>query len=76
MKWKAKITRPEIKQGSTRLKRVFAWLPKYIDGSFIWLETYEILQMYIIATHNVIIDDETVKFHCGEFINLSARLCK
>lgn len=75
MRWKAKHTRIEIKDGTTRLKRLFAWLPTYIAGTIVWLEQYEILQVYIILEQKVKIEEKEFTFAIGNWKNLSKRLC-
>lgn len=76
MRWQAKHTRLEIPNGSTRLKRIFAWWPTYISGQIAWLETYEILQVYIIIEQKVIIEEKETIFAICKWTNLSKRLCK
>lgn len=75
MKWKAKYTRADFANGTTRLKRCFAWLPVYISGNIVWLETYEILQVYSIISQKIIIDEKETIFANGNWLNLSKR-CK
>lgn len=58
MKWKAKFTRPNYEDGTVRLKRCFAWLPVYIDGFFVWLTNYDIMQVYVSEDNKAIIDGE------------------
>jgi hypothetical protein len=48
MRWRAKYTKVDYKHGSTRQKTSFAWCPTYIAGEMVWLEFYEVLQVYII----------------------------
>jgi hypothetical protein len=60
MQWKAKYTKADYPEGATRLKRCFAWLPLYIDGTMIWLETYDTLQGYIYDKDELVIDGEKV----------------
>lgn len=77
MRWKSKYTQAHYANGTSRLKRVFAWLPVYIDGTTVWLETFEILQMYVTSTHKVKLDpasNELVNFHTGLWIDISKRL--
>jgi hypothetical protein len=80
MIWKAKYTIADYRHGTTRLKRIFAWLPTYIDGSKIWLDTYEILQVYIIENYPVVLDEaspkEITSFYRGKWVDVSKRLIK
>lgn len=75
MQWKAKYTTADYSEGTTRLKRVFAWLPTYINGVKVWLETYEILQVYVIDKDTVLIEEKQTVFSNGFWKNLSKR-CK
>lgn len=68
--------RAEIANGTTRLRRKFAWLPTYISGTIVWLERYEVLQVYIISDQKVIIEEKETIFVIGVWKNLSKRLCK
>jgi hypothetical protein len=78
MIWKAKYTHAKYANGTTRLKRVFAFLPTYIDGNIIWLSTYEILQAYVIQTTLAMLDlnepNKATKFESGSWIDISKRL--
>lgn len=75
MRWPAKYTEVELKDGDVRLKRCFAWLPVYVDGNKVWLEHYEYLQVLRITEQKVIIDGETSTFLVKTWINIAKR-CK
>ena len=78
MVWKAKYTRANYANGTTRLKRVFAFLPTYIDGNIIWLATFEVLQVYVIEVTLAMMDpakpNEATEFKTGSWIDISKRL--
>ena len=78
MIWNAKYTKAEYANGTTRLKRVFAFKPTYIDGKIIWLGTYEILQAYVIKVTLAILDPtkptEATEFKMGSWVDVSKRL--
>jgi hypothetical protein len=74
MKWNARHTEPEIKEGSTRLVRRFAWLPEYVAGQMVWLEDYEILQGWVNFTYTVELDGEKKTFVVSKWIELSKRI--
>ena len=80
MKWKARYTETHYPHGTSRLKRCFAWVPVYVDGTIVWLETYEILQMYSVTVHTVILDPannkELTNFYSGNWVEISKRLIK
>lgn len=73
MKWKAKFTRIDYPNFSTRTKTVFAWTPTYISGSFVWLENYEILQVFVITEYNLEIEGEKVYITKSDWTDLSKR---
>lgn len=73
MKKPASLTIVEPANGSTRLKRKFAWLPTYVNGYMVWLEYYEILQAYIIEDLKVIDAGEDKFFRVGEWKDISKR---
>jgi len=75
MRWKAKYTKSAIPHKTTRLMRKFAWLPTYIAGSRVWLETYEILQAYLVEEIELSIEnEEPVYFLIGYWKNISKRI--
>jgi hypothetical protein len=78
MVWKAKYTKANYANGTTRLKRVFAFLPTYVDGNIVWLSTFEILQVYVVkevlAALNVEKPNEATKFLTGQWVDASKRL--
>jgi len=77
MRWKAKYTKAEYKPGTTRLKRVFAFIPTYINGEMVWLETYDVLQVYHSQQYNCKLPDlketEESVFNVCRWVNLSKR---
>lgn len=73
MVWKAKYVKPDIMNGTTRIKRVFAWLPTYISGQMVWLQYYDVLQVYRITAYVVNFEDEQQEFTVGQWIDLSKR---
>lgn len=73
MKWKARYTRAEYSHGTTRMKRCFAWLPVYISGTMVWMETYEVLQAYLIKEHELEVDGEKSFFGSGKWRDISKR---
>jgi len=76
MRWKAKYTKAEYSNKTTRLKRKYAFLPVYIAGDMIWLETYEVLQAYIVEEVSVILEnsESLVFFQRASWIDLSKRI--
>jgi len=74
MRSKTKFVFAEPSPGTTRLKRVFAWLPVIIGGEKIWLEYYEELQGYIATDYKVIIDGEPKSIKVSEWTTLSKRV--
>lgn len=76
MRWKAKFTKSDYQHGTTRMKRVFSWIPTYIAGDMIWFETYEILQAYVIEEHKLEIEGESIIFGSGRWKDISKRIIK
>ncbi len=74
MKRLTAYTKPVITNGTTRLKRVFAWMPMYINGFRVWLERYEILQAYVETDYLLRIDGKDAKFTVGRWTDISTRV--
>lgn len=70
----AKYTLPDYSPGTTRLKRVFAFLPTRVGEYIIWLEFYIVLQTYLLLDYKVKIDDKDKAFRVGEWKDISKRL--
>lgn len=70
----AKYTLPEIVQGTTRLQRVFSFWPTRVENNIIWLETYEILEAYILLDYKVRLEGVDKAFRVGEWKQISKRL--
>lgn len=51
MLWKARIGKETNRVGDTREIRPFAWLPKTIDGNVVWLERYQVKQIYWLTEY-------------------------
>lgn len=73
MKKPAKYTVPDYPVKTTRLMRKFAWKPIYISGTVIWLEFYDVLQVYEGTNHETIMDGEQVDFMVFTWVNLTNR---
>lgn len=71
---KLRTVERNLKNGTTRLVKKFAWLPMEINGTLIWLERYEILKAYIGTTYKVIVDDKPVSFIVYKWISISKRM--
>jgi hypothetical protein len=74
MKWYAKRIIQEPTDGSTQLIRKFAWLPVLIAGQKVWMETYEVLQVWEVKRTTVRIEEKDIVFAIGRWINLSKRI--
>jgi hypothetical protein len=62
--------------GSTRTKVKFAWWPVRIGGAKVWLESYEILESYIVTEYQVIVDNEYRSATIGNWKEISKRFIK
>ncbi len=74
MKWLAKHTEVNYPHGATRLQRRFAFVPIYISGKMVWLETFEILQMYEEVSYTIKIDGIETIFKVAKWLNVSKRI--
>ena len=73
MRLKRRYVNTEPVIGTTRLKRVFAFIPLSIGGDYIWLEFYELLQGYCTTKYKVVIDGELKELSVNEWKTLSKR---
>lgn len=70
----ARLIPPAIPNGTTRLRRVFAFLPVNVNGTLVWLETYEVLEAYIEVQYLIIVDGESKTAKVGKWEYISKRL--
>lgn len=75
MKFASKYDLAQPKDGEVKLLTKFAYWPIFIAGFWVWLERFEVLQVYRITEQKVTIDEEIVIFLAGKWINLANR-CK
>lgn len=73
MRWKAKYTRADFAPNTTRFKRVFAWIPTYVGGTMVWLETYEVLQVYSVEEIQLEDEGKPVFFTNGNWKDIAKR---
>lgn len=74
MVWKARLTRVDYPENANRLRRRFAYFPVYIDGDFVWLQLYEVIQVYIIDVIETAIDGKQVGFKQSKWVDADKRL--
>lgn len=74
MRLKAKYTKADYKQGATRLKRVFAYFPTYINGVNVWFEFYDVLQVYNEVEYKCTLEGEDVLIKVADWVNVSKRI--
>lgn len=67
---KARYANQTFRDGDTRIKRIFAWLPFRINDDLVWLEKYEVLQLYKTISYPA--NDKA--YTVNEWINLSYRI--
>ena len=74
MKVKAKyvVTPPEA--GSVRLRRKFAWLPKRVADTWVWMEFYEILQAWLVTPVVLPIKGKPTTFTLSKWTDVDTRL--
>lgn len=76
MKIKARFVSPQYNEGLTRLKRKFAFIPTLIGAEWVWLESYEVLQVWRIEEQKVTIEEQELLFFNGYWKNISTRVCE
>jgi hypothetical protein len=74
MRTKTKFVFADPEPGTTRLRRVFAWLPKVINGEKIWLEYYDVLEGFIVADYQVRIDGDLKGVRVSNWLTLDKRV--
>lgn len=67
-------TTPEYVSGTTRLKRVFAFLPHRVGEYIVWLERYEVLETYITTDYKVRLDGIDKAFRISSWVAISERI--
>lgn len=75
MIWPARHTKVQPPVGTLRFERYFAFWPVRIGDNIVWLEFYEVMQVYRITEEKVVIDDKPVTFLPGKWVNITKR-CK
>ena len=76
MRWISKYTQPVIEEGSSRLMRVFAFRPKDVNGTLVWLEHFEVLQVWKVERFKVLVEGQEKGFEVGKWVDISTRLMK
>lgn len=73
MIWKSKEVH-NLKNGDTKTVSHFAWLPKRVSDSMVWLGEYQYLYVWIVTTRLVIIEGKTIEFVYGNWEKISERV--
>lgn len=74
MRRKAKYIANDPEHGSTRIKRVFAWSPRQIADEIVWLEFFEVFQVYVTYIFDAKIDGVAKKITAGKWTDVEERL--
>lgn len=76
MLFKGRYTAETYQDGATRIKRKFAWLPVRINGDIIWLEKYEVFQLYKIIVYEALSPEsgKQMAYRVNQWIDLSLRI--
>lgn len=74
MRRPVKYVVPDPPVGTTRIERKFAWRPKVIANTIIWLEYYEILQTFVYFEYRILLDGKPQSARVGEWKDLESRL--
>jgi len=75
MIWKSKFVKVKPNPGDVKIKRVFAIFPVRINNNIIFLEKYEVLEVYSEQDYTVQIEDEPIVFKVGKWVTISKRAC-
>lgn len=67
---------PTYQEGETRESLRFAWLPHYVGNVRIWLQKYEVLEVYHIEKIPATLDGMPYVFTIGKWIKATERLIK
>lgn len=74
MKFKAKYIYPDPESGETRVRRKFAWWPKNIDGTIVFLEFFEILESFVLLEVVIKLNGEPKKAKVGSWQTISIKV--
>lgn len=73
MKIKEIEKKPAPKFGTTRKRVKFAYFPTLVGTALIWLELFEVLEVWSVDAYTVEIDGTAAVFHLGKWVELSKR---
>ena len=73
MTWPTKTTMESYNAGSTKMERRFAFWPIKIDGFYVWLQFYEVMQYWQILTYQI---DAKNAAYISKWIDISKRIVK
>ncbi len=68
-----KYVQPEPLPGSTRIRRVFAFLPIAVGDFVVWLEWYEVLEGYVKEDYMLKVEGIDKGFRLGSWRTISKR---
>jgi hypothetical protein len=68
------VNEPKPESGTTRVVRHYAWLPKEIGSTIIWLEYFEILQVFTYFEYRILHEGKPQLARVGEWKDLESRL--
>lgn len=72
MVWKAKLTTQTLRVGDTREITRFAWLPTQLGGDVVWLERYQVKQIYFLTEYADIHANKAYQVHEWKTIGMKA----
>lgn len=61
------------KFGDVRKRVKFALLPARVGDALVWLELYEVLEVWNVDPYVVLLDGQKVAFELGKWIEISRR---
>lgn len=74
MRLKAKYIANDPEAGTVRVRREFAWSSKTIAGERIWLEFYEVLEVWVMSVYDAKVDGKAIKITAGRWVDTETRL--
>jgi hypothetical protein len=73
MTWPTKTAVENYNEGATRLQRRFAYWPVRIDGFYVWMQFYEVYQIWEVKRYKI---DDKYTAIVAAWIDLSKRIIK
>lgn len=73
MKIKNLAKKPSRKFGDVRKRVKFALLPARVGDALVWLELFEVLEVWKVEAYEVEVDGKLAAFELSEWVEISRR---